>query len=193
HVLRDKTELKSVQQQLDISRSMHDDAESLYNNGGLISAEEYQKKRSQYLLQQAKFEQLQKNEEREALEYRLSLAQVSKRVLKATFSGVVTRLLFDVGESVEANQILVKLVDSRQGIFVSNIDARARGLLQENQEVILKIEDGPQFLERKGKVIFISPVVDAASNLVRCKVLFDNVDGKVRLGVSAKMLLKAVD
>jgi len=42
-------------------------------------------------------------------------------------------------------------------------------------------------ISRSGQVSFVSPVVDSASNLVVSKTEFDNKDGKLKLGVSAKL------
>jgi hypothetical protein len=41
-------------------------------------------------------------------------------------------------------------------------------------------------------VVFISPVVDTSSSLVRINIEYDNQDGDVLLGTSAKLLLPEI-
>jgi hypothetical protein len=55
--------------------------------------------------------------------------------------------------------------------------------------VLLHIQVGKKILKKNGKVIFISPVVDPASGLLKVKVEFENKNLLVRPGVSGKMIL----
>ena len=48
----------------------------------------------------------------------------------------------------------------------------------------------PATIKLKGKIVFLSPVVDPASGLQKVRVLFDNTEGQVRPGVAGKMLIE---
>jgi multidrug efflux pump subunit AcrA (membrane-fusion protein) len=81
----------------------------------------------------------------------------------------------------------VRLVDTRQCYFISNLEARQSAGLRLGQEVRLEIEDGPSPLKTGGRIVFISPVVDPASGLQKVKVVFENAEGKVRPGLAGRM------
>ena len=52
----------------------------------------------------------------------------------------------------------------------------------------VEIEDGEGKIRIDGSVVFISPVVDSSSGLQKIKVLFENPDGKIRPGLSGRIL-----
>ena len=124
------------------------------------------------------------------LEYELAKEQLTRRQLIAPFDGMVTALTLDVGEACQAQQPLVRLVDTRKCYFVANVEARGGSSLKVGQSVPLEIEAGSGSVQVNGTVFFVSPVVDPASGLMRVKIIFDNPEGKVRPGVAGKMLLQ---
>jgi len=81
-------------------------------------------------------------------------------------------------------------VDTRRCYFITHLEASAAARLNLDQTVRLVIDGGAGPVSVQGKIAFLSPVVDPASGLQKVKVLFDNADGKVRPGVSGKMLLE---
>ncbi|MGO8765096.1 MAG: efflux RND transporter periplasmic adaptor subunit [Limisphaerales bacterium] len=120
-----------------------------------------------------------------AAEYQIALQQLADRQLAAPFSGSITEILLKPGAAVASYQPLVRLVDTSRCYFVGHIDGTAAGNLQLNQPVTIQLDGGQAV---SGKICFISPVVDAASGLVRIKAIFDNRDGKIRPGLAAKMI-----
>jgi multidrug efflux pump subunit AcrA (membrane-fusion protein) len=84
------------------------------------------------------------------------------------------------------------MAETRQCYFVSNVEAKTGWNLKTGQTVQLQIETGPGLAPVQGTVVFVSPVVDPASGLMRVKVLFSNLDGKIRPGVAGKMRLEGV-
>jgi RND family efflux transporter MFP subunit len=125
-------------------------------------------------------------------EIELAKEQLRKRQIVAPFSGYIAELFREVGESCQANERLVQIVDTRRCYFVSNIDAKAGYRLKVGQTIRLEIEAGDTPVNFDGKVSFISPVVDPASGLLKIKVIFDNPEGKIRPGVAGKMRLEGV-
>jgi len=82
------------------------------------------------------------------------------------------------------------LVDTRQCYFVCNVEAVPAGRLKAGQSVKLLVDTTTGAVTVAGKVVFISPVVDPASSLLKVKVLFDNADGKVRPGLAGKLYIE---
>jgi RND family efflux transporter MFP subunit len=121
------------------------------------------------------------------VEHQMAAEVLRRRKITAPEAGYVVELIRDVGEACDAYQPLVRLADPRQCYFVSNVEAKAAGRLKLDQEVKLLIESSGEPVTFKGKVIFLSPVVDPASGLRKVKVLFDNSDRKINPGVAGKM------
>ncbi|MCL5098745.1 MAG: efflux RND transporter periplasmic adaptor subunit, partial [Candidatus Omnitrophica bacterium] len=81
--------------------------------------------------------------------------------------------------------------DTRQCYFVSHVEAKLGYPLKVDKKVRMEIECGSSTATVEGKICFVSPVVDPASNLMKVKVLFDNPEGKIRPGVAGKLFLEA--
>lgn len=123
-------------------------------------------------------------------EFNMANEQLHRRSVYAPCSGYIVEITRDVGEACQQYQPLIRLVDTRQCYFVSNVESQAVGRLSMDQDVRLEIEASPAPVSLPGKVVFLSPVVDPASGLQKVKVLFDNADGKVRPGVAGRMFFE---
>jgi RND family efflux transporter MFP subunit len=156
-----------------------DSTAKLYVNSKSVAKEELDKKETEYKVA--------------AREYDIAQEQVRRRLVIAPFDGVITEIYHQVGEACESRQTqdpLARLVDTKRCFFVSNLDAKAAANLKLGQAAQLEIDTGNSTMSVTGKVSFISPVVDAASGLVKVKVQFDNADGKIRPGLAAKLVLE---
>lgn len=117
----------------------------------------------------------------------------NQRTILAPITGIVVERMREVGESVTATQPLFRLVDIDQ-VFV-------QFYLHSEQLVRLKVGDtlkircavagsaagGDAFT---GKVDFIDPRVDAASGLLRVKVLVDNPKHVIMPGLRAEVVIE---
>lgn len=153
---------------------------------GAVSAEDMQKRELDYIAAVAAKEQLSIREQVEEVEYALAKSELSFRTLTAPFSGVVTRIIKEMGESVEANQPILKLVDLSQGYVVSNIAPEVAATLSEGQLIDIHVQGLDMF---KGKVMFISPEIDPASGLLQVKAAYENHKHLVRPGIAASLIL----
>jgi RND family efflux transporter MFP subunit len=125
-----------------------------------------------------------------AAEFEMAAEQLRKRSISAPCSGYIAEITRKVGEACQPYQPLIRVVDTRQCYFVSNVEARAAAPLKPGQIVTLEIESVPVALKLQGKIIFLSPVIDPASGLQKVRVLFDNADSRVRPGVAGKLLIE---
>jgi RND family efflux transporter MFP subunit len=155
-----------------------DRMEALFRETRSVSEEDLDKKRLEY-------------QEAEA-EYELAVDLVRKREITAPFSGfVVDWFNRDPGEGCKQNETpLVRLVDTRQIRFICNLEAGLGRDLREKQVVPLELADGADQRTVEGVIVFISPIIDAASGLLTVKVLFQNPDGAIRPGVRGYLLLE---
>ncbi|MEH6442594.1 MAG: efflux RND transporter periplasmic adaptor subunit [Oceanospirillaceae bacterium] len=183
---KDQTELKSAQEQSAIYRTIYRNAGALFNKGA-ISGEEFKRKKLQYFEKRAESRKFEVKEKREEVEYKLKQAKQNLKILRAPFNGMITKIWLNKGESSEANQPLLRIVDHTQGRFITNVEETIGRTLQVGQSVNLFIKAGDEAILRKGDVVFVSPIADKASSLIECIVTFDNSDGEIKLGVTGRM------
>ena len=126
------------------------------------------------------------------VDYEIAVEQLRKRHIRAPMDGYVTDIFVQVGEERKAQDPVMRMSETRRCYFISNVEAKAGWRLKADQKVQLQIDTGPGPVPIEGKVVFVSPVVDPASGLMRVKVLFENADGKIRPGVAGKLKLEGV-
>ena len=170
-------ELEVVRRKLvaDMSKSEYERTRSLFERTKSVSQEELDKKETEFHVAQ--------------VEHDLALEGVQRRKVVATLSGTIVEFHREVGESCQVEDPLVRIVDTRRCYFLANIDARFGARLKLDQPVTLDIEAGEKPVPVRGRVSFISPVVDPASGLLKVKVLFENPEQRVRPGVAGTMRL----
>lgn len=161
---------------LDLKKTDMENSKKIFEKTISLSREEMDKKITEYSVADA--------------EYELAKEQLKRRLIVAPFDGTVTAVLLDVGEACQAQQALVRLVDTRKCYFICNVEAKAGYSLKVGQTIKLEIEAGDKMENFSGTVFFVSPVVDPASGLMRVKIVFDNPEGKIRPGVAGRMLLQ---
>src|SRR5436190_627912 len=161
---------------LDLKKSDMENSKKIFEKTISLSREEMDKKITEFSVADA--------------EYELAKEQLKRRSVVAPFDGTVTAVMLDVGEACQAQQALVRLVDTRKCYFICNVEAKAGYSLKTGQIMRLVIEAGDKMETFSGTVYFVSPVVDPASGLMRVKVVFDNPEGKIRPGVAGRMLLQ---
>ena len=153
-----------------------DATQVLFKGTKAISKEELEKKVVEYKVAE--------------VEHDMATEQLRKRLIAAPISGTITEINLDLGEACQPYQPLVRVVDTRQCYFVSNLEGKAGSRLKPNQPVKMEIDTGGATIVVQGKLIFVSPVVDPASGLMKVKAIFDNQDGKVRPGLSGRLLIE---
>jgi RND family efflux transporter MFP subunit len=126
---------------------------------------------------------------REQVELDLAKESFRQRHLRSPIDGVVTRVLVRPGESMVPNEPVVSVVDTRRVRFNGTFQAHAGVKLRAGASVMVRLGQDANMIMRKAKVIFVSPVLDAASGLVEVIAEFDNQDGAVRPGVAGHLLL----
>ena len=151
-----------------------DGTQKLFKTTKGVSKEEVEKKEAEYKVA--------------AVEHDIAAEQLRRRHVISPLSGTIAEFVLDVGEACQPYQPLVRVVDARRCYFITNIEAKLAARLKVDQTVRMEIDTGAGTVSVQGKIVFLSPVVDPASGLQKVKVLFDNSDGKVRPGVSGRML-----
>jgi RND family efflux transporter MFP subunit len=127
---------------------------------------------------------------------RLQAEQASElfrqRTITAPISGVVVERLREVGETVTATQAMFRLVDLEQVYVQFYLPSDYQRRLKIGDQVKISClvgnkDDGASTFT--GRVDFIDPRVDAASGLLRVKVLLANPGLVIKPGLRAEVLL----
>ncbi|MBT8372357.1 MAG: efflux RND transporter periplasmic adaptor subunit [Deltaproteobacteria bacterium] len=184
-----KVEVRSAARQVKTLRSHLKSTKELYRATGSVPREEMENQELQHALAIDELRRLEAAEEREKIEYGIANQQLSRRSLRAPFSGQIAELLINVGENCEFDTPLVHLVNTSRGNFVANVELSVSQKLTRGQTVELQLQSGLKTVSRKAEIVFISPVVDPASGLRKIKAQFDNPDGNIVPGVAGMMIL----
>ena len=138
-----------------------------------VSKEEIEKKRSEFEIAK--------------VDHELAAAVLKRRKLISPIDGQVAQFFRDVGEKCEDQQPVVRIVDTRRFLLVANLEPRLAQSLQLNQKVLVEVMVGDSSVTVEGTLIYLSPVADAASGLLRIKAVFENPEGKIRPGIAGRL------
>ncbi|MCB1092527.1 MAG: efflux RND transporter periplasmic adaptor subunit [Verrucomicrobiae bacterium] len=123
-------------------------------------------------------------------------AELERRFLKSPIDGIVVEIEKDVSEPVNPieasrDEYLIRVVNISQLLAKAHLPGNLIGRVVEGSEMQIKVEgsngDRPQVVT--GRVEYVSPVIDSASNTITVKVVVDNSAGTIRAGSPAQLLV----
>lgn len=125
------------------------------------------------------------------LDYQIAREQFELRRIKAPITGIVVERQAERGEMVTPNQPVYVVVDIEQLYVQFYASAEDLPLLKKGDvaDVVFPDLEGDQVFN--GPIDFIDPRVDAASGLIRVRVLIDNPDRAVKAGLRARVTLRS--
>ncbi|MEX2382633.1 MAG: efflux RND transporter periplasmic adaptor subunit [Opitutales bacterium] len=125
------------------------------------------------------------------IQYRRALATVERRKLYSPLRGLVVAREREPGEWVDPGTVVLEVVDIDQVYAQLMLSAEESSSVRMGQEIPLvfaAINGDPRF---QGTVDFIDPRIDAASGLLKVRVLVDNADHRLPPGLSGFAWLSA--
>jgi len=161
----------------------------LYTETHSVSKEELDRLNLQWETAVSERDRLLVQEKREKVEYDMALKTLESRILKATVGGVVERVFLKEGEIYQSAQPLVRLINSDRCLLTLNLDDTRSYYLQQGMVVDLLINAGESEIAMKGVITKVPLVVDPASGVMQVKVVFENLDGRIKPGVTGRMRL----
>jgi len=164
-------------------------SKQLYETNHSVSKEELTRLQIQFDQSHLKRIEMEIREEQERIQYEIAKEQLSKRIICSPIHAVVTKIFCHKGERSKANQQLLKLVNPKICFFKCNIEERFVSTLDTGKTIEVHFNIGNKTLKKNGEVVYVSPVVDPASGLMKIKVLIDNSDLVIRPGVSGQLLM----
>jgi RND family efflux transporter MFP subunit len=169
----ERLEVQRKQAQLDTLQGELDRSELLFKTASSMPREELERKRGEVTVARVELEQAKQ--------------MVLQRQVVAPFEGVITLLPVKVGEYCEVARPVMRLVDGREFHAISNVDPAKTGHLKVGQSISIEVTAQGRPIVLDGTVVFVSPVVDPASGLMRLKAKFANPDNRVRPGVAGTL------
>lgn len=188
-VMDDVSELRATEERLKLVQPLAEDARRLAATKGALSREDLARAELDLLTTRGRLLQLQAQEEREKSEHAGAAQERAQRRLLAPVGGVVTKVAIDVGEWARPGDALVELVDASVLQLRLNVPAAAARQLKEGATLEVSFEAALQIPPVQGRLVFVSPAVDAASGLVALRVQFDNPGGRIPPGIKGVIKL----
>lgn len=131
---------------------------------------------------------LEAGKERERVEVLLAKEAYERRHLRSPIDGVITKVMFRLGESIASHEAVISVVDTSRVRFMGTVPARLGLKLQVGAVVKIELGQDAQVHTRTARVVFVSPVTDPSSGLIELIAEFENTDGSVRPGISGRLL-----
>ncbi|GAB5561238.1 MAG: hypothetical protein SynsKO_28850 [Synoicihabitans sp.] len=110
------------------------------------------------------------------------------RTIKAPINGVVVEKIKEIGEAVTQTEPMFRLVDIDRVFVQIYVLVEEASRLERGEALTVNCPVGNEMETFAGVVDFIDPRVDAASGLVRIKVVLDNPDHRIKPGLRAEVL-----
>ena len=188
-VWQSEAELRAASARAATAATQANAARAIFSQNRGISREELENKELASALAAAEVQRLRNAKLVERVDYLTAQEMLARRTLRAPSPGVVTRIIRHAGESVQINETAIRLCDLSKILFVVNVPVAALAGLEVGAPARVLIQAGAEPVAAEGRVIFISPVVDAASGLAEVKVeLEPNLAAGIRPGLQARLV-----
>ncbi len=120
-------------------------------------------------------------------------AQMQKGIIRAPFSGVITKQDAKAGEIASPNTPVISLISEGKLEIEANVPEADIGKVLVGNQIVVTIDAFPQesFL---AKLTYIDPaetIVDGVTNF-KIKVVFDKNDSRMKSGLTANLTIKTV-
>lgn len=188
-IFEDQSELQATQDRLRILDTLLNDARAVFNSTGSISKDELLRLEAEQLASKGRLAQLIEQKKREQLDYDSAEGDRLQRHITAPISGVVTKVIPQVGEWAKAGDPVLHLVDTSVAILRLAVPHNPATALKVGAQHLIKLESGSSVAEVTGQIKFVSPVADPASGLVQVEISFSNPGRRIKTGIKGTIEL----
>jgi RND family efflux transporter MFP subunit len=182
-IFEDQSELQATRDRLRILDTLLHDASAVFKSTGSISKEELLRLEAEQLASRGRLAQLMEQKKREQLDYASAEGDRLQRHITAPISGVVTKVIPQVGEWAKAGDPMLLLVDTSVAILRLAIPHHPANALKVGAPQRIRLESGSSVAEVTGQIKFVSPVADPASGLVQVEISFNNPGRRIKTGI----------
>ncbi|MDA7520859.1 efflux RND transporter periplasmic adaptor subunit [bacterium] len=189
-ILDDKSELAAAEQKVHTLKADLDSTRKLFEATGSISKEALAAKELEYKVAVAERDRLEVAEKSQDVELRLAKELLQQKTIRSPLNGRVVRLFKQVGEGCRSQDPLIRVVDISSFHFEANLEAKLGSLLKLNETVEIVFGSSERQKRIQGRLVFVSPVVDPSSGLLRVKILCENKNEHIKPGMDGSLILK---
>jgi len=179
----DNSEVVASRKRAAILTTLLQDSRTVFEKTGSISKDELLRLEAEYTAAKGRVEQLIAQKKREYLDYELAERERLQRHIAAPISGIVTKVLPQVGEWAKPGDPIILLVDPSTAVLHVAIPHTEVGGLKFGAPQKIQLETGGSITHIMGRISFVSPVADPASGLVEVKVSFNNPQLVIKPGI----------
>lgn len=188
-IFEDQSELQATRDRLRILDTLLRDTRAVFNSTGSISKDELLRLEAEQLASQGRLAQLVEQKKREQLDYESAERDRLQRHITAPISGVVTKVIPQVGEWAKAGDPMLHLVDTSVAILRLAVPHNLASALKAGAQQLIRLESGSSVAEVTGLIKFVSPVADPASGLVQVEISFSNPGRRIKTGIKGTIEL----
>jgi RND family efflux transporter MFP subunit len=172
-IMDDDSELKAAQRRHELSQFELTKILEAADKGSK-SPREVERATVEEALRAIEVDAAELNREQARIVYKREKARMDQMTLHSTISGVVVRIETDEGEAIDSHQAALHLV-SIDPLWMDLAVPVALGLRLKKGDIgVVQWRDVNTPAPYEGRVLFVSPVADAASNSIVCRVEVDN-------------------
>ena len=190
-IWKDKAQLNASIENQKIQKKLLDSTKELYEQTRAVSQQEVQILESKFHTLKGDIAMRKENEKKEKIEYSIAQKLLSKYLIKSPINGVIIEMGLQRGEWAKSGKPFVRIVNTYSCYVDINIDEAYSSKLKVGKKINFTVKTKSVTAKKKGKIIFISPVADMASGLVRIKIEFANRKNRVTPGLSATINIDA--
>ena len=186
-IFNDRAEIDSNRKNLEITKGLLDSARELYRKMSAVSRDEVMNLEMQYHSLAGKIEVAEAHKKQEQIELAIAKEMLSRYALPSPVTGTVTLIRREPGEWAKSGETIMAVVDTSVCHVDFNVEERHARTLRVNRLVTIRVREGDSLVQKRARIIYVAPVADKASALVRIRVEFENEDARVIPGVLAYM------
>jgi RND family efflux transporter MFP subunit len=188
-IWKDKAQLSFAKKNSKILKSLLDSTQRLYNQTKAVSRDDLRVLKMKYYTAKGDIQAQIENEKREKIEYEMAKNILSQYTIVSPIDGIVTSIKKQESEWTKTGEVLLRIVNTDLCFLEINVDEKYANKVDKGKFMNFKIALQEKSITIKGKVIFVSPVADNSSGLVRLKIQFDNRVQHITPGISASINL----
>ncbi len=188
-IVNDNSEREAALAREVVLKEVLESSRRLHDRTGSVSREDLLRAELEYTLSGLEVKRLIQANERAKVELEMAREYLTQRNLAASFDAVVAELFFEEGESVQANQPVIRLVDDNECYLTVHVEAVMAERMMLDQAAMLLFE-GPGEISKAGRVAFIAPIVDPSSGLRKVRLHFTNDAPRVVPGITARWVME---
>lgn len=184
-IFKDKSQLNSLRKNERLLKKMLTSTKKVYERTKSVSKDEVMSLEIRYHDLVGQRLATRQKKLIEEIEYKMSKNILQSHKLTSPIDGFITKINFDIGEWIKSGESIVEVIDYKECFVEFNIEQKYVQELKLGKNLSVKIKNGMKLIDRDSKIVFISPIADKSSSLVRIKVLLDNKDLSIVPGLSA--------